>query len=62
VEGAALEEWVVFYFLKASGGADAFLVTGGDVTGGGTAFCLGFRAFEDDDIAWHKLVRMGVGR
>jgi hypothetical protein len=51
VKGSALEEVVELHFLKATRGTEAFLVTRGDVTGGG--FALGFRfgAFKDDDLA-----------
>jgi len=55
VQGALLHEGVEFDFFKAAWGADAFLVTGGDVTRGGHASGFGFRAFEGDDIARHKM-------
>ena len=51
----AFQEGVVCHLLQASGGANAFFVAGGDIAGGRTAFGFGFRAFDDDDFAWHKI-------
>jgi len=51
VKGSALEEVVEFHFLQAAWSEQAFLVTGGYVTG--RWFALGFRfgAFKNDDLA-----------
>jgi len=51
VKGSALEEVVEFHFFKTAWSEQAFLVTGGYVTG--RWFALGFRfgAFKDDDLA-----------
>ncbi len=54
MKGAALEEVVKLHFLKTAGSTDALLVSCGHVAGGRLTFSLGFRAFEDDDIAGHK--------
>ena len=55
MQGAALEEVVELDLLKTAGRADALLVARGHVAGGRLAFRLRFRAFEDDDFAWHKM-------
>ena len=41
MKGAALEEVIEFHFLQTARGAEALLVTRGDVTG--SRFALGFR-------------------
>ena len=56
----ALQVRVVLLLFKASGSAEALLVSRGDVTGDGLAFGNGLRAFENDDIAWHGLVGFGT--
>ena len=57
----AFQEGVVFHLFQASGSANAFLVAGGDIAGGRTAFSFGFRAFDNDDFAWHKIFGLEWG-
>ena len=54
VQGAAFEEVVKLYLLKATRRVEALLVACADVAGRGLALGLGFGAFEDDDVAGHK--------
>ena len=52
---ASTKERVIFHLFETTRCVQAFLVTGGCVAGSRLSFSLGFRAFEDDDIACHCL-------
>ena len=62
MEGVTLEIRIVLLLLKTARGIEALLVAGRDVTGNGFAFGNRFGAFEDDDVAWHKLGCVVGGR
>ena len=55
MEGVSLEIRIVLLLLETARGVQALLVTGRDVAGDGLAFGNRFGAFEDDDVAWHKI-------
>ena len=54
VQSAALQEGVELNLLQTTGGALALLVTSRYIARGGFTLCLGFCAFQDDDISRHN--------
>ena len=54
MKGAALEKVIEFHFFETTRRAQAFLIARGDVARRGFTLRLGFRAFEDNDLAWHE--------
>ena len=59
MESTSLEERIKFHFLKPSRGSEALFVARGHVVGGLFAFFTCFGAFEDDDVAGHRLKWFG---
>ena len=60
VKSAALQERIIFFFLKTTGSTEALLVTCAGVTGGRLALGLGLGAFQNDNIAWHKSKKVRI--
>ena len=56
VQGATTQERVVLNLFQAAWSVQALLVAGRGVAGSWLSFSLGFRAFENDDVAWHGSV------
>ena len=54
MKGAALEKVIKLHFFKTTRCAQAFLVARGDVARRRFTLRLGFRTFEDNDLAWHE--------
>jgi len=55
MQGTLFHEVIELHFLKTTRGADALLVSCRHVAGRRCSGSLGFRAFEDDDVAGHKM-------
>ena len=54
MQGALLKEGIELHFFKTAWCVQAFLVTGGYVTGSRLTQSLSFSAFKDDNIACHN--------